>query len=242
MLRPIEPCWASFSSSPRASVVLVHRELGAALSFEGAPQGGAAFLDAGGRGLILLASDATGMGLEPENIPLLIGRPEFVSNDLFFHTPAGTANTSRVVGGEASLILATGGVAPAPASSRSIILFRGTTRYEAIETVENFAFDMERKLSRQRLGGFSVERQGLYLTTQRQTAEAFAELAGGRGRQGGAFVLQIEINEARLRAIMRKYGIRFEELIPRPLSPGQTETLIPPNAVREFERAIRAIK
>ncbi len=119
------------------------------------------------------------------------------------------------------------------AESGTLTFYRGTTYYDALETVQNGAFDAARLAQRQASASYSP---GLYLTSQEATANYYADLAGGglRGRGGGPAVLRITVPQDQFGALMQKYGIQLEIPVGRPPFPGQTETLIPPSAIDEF--------
>jgi RHS repeat-associated protein len=125
------------------------------------------------------------------------------------------------------------------AKSETLTFFRGTTYYDALETVENTAFNLERILQRQAAAGHASDRLGLFLTSQEQTAGFYADLAGIQGRAGGPGMLRIEVPRAQFESLMGRYGIQYEVPVPRPPFPGQTETLIPPAAAAEFNSMMR---
>lgn len=115
--------------------------------------------------------------------------------------------------------------------SRSLTFYRGTTYYDALETVQNGTFDAARLAQGQASRSYAP---GLYLTSQEATAGYYADLAGLQGRAGGPAVLQVTVPQTQFGALMQEYGIQFETPIVRPPFPGQTETLIPPSAIQEF--------
>jgi hypothetical protein len=117
------------------------------------------------------------------------------------------------------------------ADSGTLTFYRGTTYYDALETVQNGTFDAARLAQQQASASYSP---GLYLTSQESTAGYYADLAGLQGRGGGPGMLQVTVPQSDFSALMQKYGIQYETDVVRPPWPGQTETLIPPSALDEF--------
>ena len=126
-------------------------------------------------------------------------------------------------------------LADAGADSATYTFYRGTTYYDAAETVQNGAFDASRLAQTQASASYSP---GLYLTSQEETANYYSELAGYQGRGGGPGTLQVTVPQSDFDALMQKYNIQYETPVVRPPVPGQTETLIPPAAIDEFNNMI----
>jgi hypothetical protein len=122
---------------------------------------------------------------------------------------------------------------------RDILTFyRGTTYYDALETVQRGAFDAARLAEIQTTASYDP---GLYLTTQLETARYYADLAGLQGRGGGPAILRISIRADDFLRLIVEHGIMFESPVSRPPFAGQTETLIPPLAIPEFNAMMRVV-
>jgi RHS repeat-associated protein len=113
--------------------------------------------------------------------------------------------------------------------------FRGTTFYDAAETVETQHINIERIIGNQSNFGFNPDRFGVYFTSQLSTAMYYANLVGGQGRGAGPGIVIAEVSTRRFSQFAIKYGIAVETPVPNPPQPGQTETLIPFHAMPEFE-------
>lgn len=118
---------------------------------------------------------------------------------------------------------------------KKLTFYRGTTYYDMLETVENQRINLERIIESQRRNGYSLERQGVYFSSQYSTASYYADLVGGRGRGGGPGVFAAIVPEKRFFKFVGTYGIAVEVPVPQPPTPGQTETIIPYNAIPGFE-------
>ena len=70
-------------------------------------------------------------------------------------------------------------------------------------------------------------RMGVYLTTQRATANYYADLAGGSGRGLGPAVLRVDVSIEKFNLFAAAHGTPVEADVPNPPFPGQTETVIP---------------
>ena len=115
------------------------------------------------------------------------------------------------------------------------IFYRGTSFYDAEEAILTQQIDISRIISNQNSFGFAPDRFGVYFTSQLPTAVYYADLAGGSGRGGGPGIIKAIVPARRFAAFAIRYGIVIEAPIPQPPLPGQTETLIPFEAMREFE-------
>jgi hypothetical protein len=124
------------------------------------------------------------------------------------------------------------GLSLAPVGEAEVLMvFRGTTRGAALETVQGQAFDVVRIEQLQTLTGQA--RQGVYVSSQKSTADFFADIAGGNGRGLGPAVVRIEVPAKEFQALAKKYGITVESPVSR--LPGMTETLLPFESIEEFE-------
>jgi RHS repeat-associated protein len=109
--------------------------------------------------------------------------------------------------------------------------YRGTSALAADEIVANQSFDTARIQAQQ--AQLTTGLQGVFITQQPDTAQYFANLAYGRGQNGGPDVVQINVPTAQFNAFAAQSGIPIET----PISglPGMTETLIPFSSVDQFE-------
>ena len=115
-----------------------------------------------------------------------------------------------------------------------LIFFHGTTSYEGEEVVQSQAFNKGKIVSGQQSIGREEDRMGLYLTSQSKTADYYADLKGGAGEKGGPSRLRVLVPEKDFKNLMARHGIKYEAPVPQAPTPGQTETLIPPAAIDEF--------
>jgi RHS repeat-associated protein len=114
-----------------------------------------------------------------------------------------------------------------------IRFYRGSTHYDVVETVQNQAVNIERLMARQSNAILDLG-PGLYLTGSRQTAQIFAELQGGFGRQGGPAVLGAEINRFRWWWLRWHYGARGN--VPISHMPGHYQDHVPYEGINYFNR------
>ncbi len=119
-----------------------------------------------------------------------------------------------------------------------VTFFRGSTRLDVAEAVQDNAINLKRIAENQRLAGHPLSRQGVFLTSQESTARYYADLAGGSGRGLGPATMRIEIPRSQWEAFAAKHRIEIEAPVPRSPLPGQTETLIPQAAADEFNSII----
>ncbi len=124
---------------------------------------------------------------------------------------------------------------------RSLTFYRGTTYYAALEIVyaKSISLSLQRTIDIQRHYGNSPERQGMYFSSQYSTAAYYANLVGGDGSGGGEGIFSAIVPEKRFGIFAAKYGIAVEVPVPQAPTPGQTETLIPYNAIPEFDTFAR---
>jgi type II secretory pathway pseudopilin PulG len=117
-------------------------------------------------------------------------------------------------------------------------IYRGTTFYDVLETVASQHIDVARILLNQTKFGLTGDRAGVYFTNQILTAEYYANLVGissGQPRAGGPAILGAIYPRKRFQLFTLKYRIAVNAPIPQAPQPGQTETLIPYNAIPDFE-------
>lgn len=119
-----------------------------------------------------------------------------------------------------------------------VTFFRGSTRLDVAEAVQDNAINLKRIAENQRLAGHPPSRQGIFITSQESTARYYADLAGGGGRGLGPATMRIELPRAQWEAFVAKHKIEVDVPIPRSPLPGQTETLIPRAAADEFNSII----
>ena len=111
--------------------------------------------------------------------------------------------------------------------------YRGTTFYEAIETVQNQAVNFERVAQRQ-AGAVLDLGPGLYLTRSRQTALEFAKAHGVFGRGGGPGLIRLELSRLRWWLLKRKF--KALDNIPISDMSGHFQTFIPPAAIQYLSK------
>lgn len=114
------------------------------------------------------------------------------------------------------------------------IFYRGTTLGSAMEVTQDQALDVDRILANQSQYS-GIAQSGVYITSQRNTADYYADLAGGGGRGLGPGVIRIELPPDEFDAFVARTGIQVEAPVPNPPVPGQTETVIPFDNVEEFD-------
>jgi RHS repeat-associated protein len=114
-------------------------------------------------------------------------------------------------------------------------LYRGTTIYDVLETVAAQHVDIERIIANQNHYHIVNERAGVYFTSQISTAIYWADYTSGLYGGGGPGVLGAIVPRQRFKLFALKYRIAVDAPMPQPPTPGQTETLIPLNALPEFE-------
>jgi hypothetical protein len=114
------------------------------------------------------------------------------------------------------------------------IFYRGTTYGSASEVVENQALDVDRIMANQRLFP-PASGPGVYITSQKSTADYYANLAGGGGRGLGPGTIRIELPPDEFNAFVARTGIPVEAPVPQPPTEGQTETIIPFDNAEEFD-------
>jgi len=85
----------------------------------------------------------------------------------------------------------------------------------------------------------NIKGEGVYITSQLNTAEYYANLAGGGGRGLGPAIVGIEIPADEWGAFVDDYGIEVETPIDRGPFAGATETLIPFDAVPNLDGMAR---
>ncbi|WP_242049331.1 RHS repeat-associated core domain-containing protein [Aulosira sp. FACHB-615] len=124
---------------------------------------------------------------------------------------------------------------------RNLTFYRGTTYYAALEIVssQSISSSLQRTINIQRYYGNSPERQGVYFSSQYSTAAYYANLVAGDGSGGGEGIFSAIVPEKRFGIFAAKYGISVEVPVPQAPTPGQTETLIPYNAIPEFDTFAR---
>jgi RHS repeat-associated protein len=118
---------------------------------------------------------------------------------------------------------------------RKRTFYRGTSYYDVLETVATQRIDVERIMASQIRLGYPPDRQGVYFTSQLSTAQYYASYVGREGKKGGPGVIIALVSERKFDLFVLKYGIAVEVPVPTPPRPGQTETIIPYNAMPEFE-------
>ncbi len=127
---------------------------------------------------------------------------------------------------------------PSPCIKRPdprLTFYRGTTFFDAEETVQTQHIDVGRIMAHQSDYGFDPDRLGVYFTSQLTTAIYYADLVGGEGRGNGIGLIIATTRANRFSAFAARWGIAIEAPVPNPPTPGQTETLIPFAAMPEFE-------
>jgi RHS repeat-associated protein len=116
-------------------------------------------------------------------------------------------------------------------SSYFTTLFHGTSRYIAMEMVQNQAVDIDRLASHQIGRSYS---SGLYTTTQDSTANFYADAMFASGRGGGPATVRMDVPRDTFGSFARNNNIALESAVPRPPTPGQTETFIPMSNLADF--------
>jgi RHS repeat-associated protein len=126
--------------------------------------------------------------------------------------------------------LDTGGLfGNAAESEGTTTLYHGTSRYAAMEMVDNQGVNIERLAAHQADKSFA---SGLYTTSQEATANYYADLSFGYGRAGGPAIVKIEVPTSQLNDFLSTNNLSFETPVPR--MPGQTETFIPMQNLPDF--------
>lgn len=118
----------------------------------------------------------------------------------------------------------------APAADQ-LTFFHGTSRYTAMEMVENQAVNIERLTAHQADKAFS---KGFYTTSQEATANYYADLLFATGRGGGPSIVRLEVPAATFNEFAAARNIAIESAVPRPPFPGQTETFIPKQHLGDY--------
>jgi hypothetical protein len=119
----------------------------------------------------------------------------------------------------------------------SVTFYRGTTWGDANEVIDNQKFDLDRVAANQRLNP-PASGPGIYLTTQQETAQYYADLAGGGGRGLGPAVIRISVPGGWWSSFAARNNIKFEGRVPNPpTGDGETETIIRIQHADEFSRA-----
>jgi hypothetical protein len=114
------------------------------------------------------------------------------------------------------------------------VFYRGTTYGSASEVVQDQALDVERIMANQRLFP-PASGPGVYITSQKSTADYYANLAGGGGRGMGPGTIRIELPPDEFNAFAARTGLAVEQPVPQPPTEGQTETVIPFDNAEEFD-------
>jgi RHS repeat-associated protein len=102
--------------------------------------------------------------------------------------------------------------------------FRGTTHYEALETVENQALNLSRIASRQSTAELDLG-PGIYTTSSEASAAHFAALHGTQGRGGGPSILVVRMTNFRWWWLRARHGAVEE--VPISDMPGHTQNFVP---------------
>lgn len=123
----------------------------------------------------------------------------------------------------------------APIAAEKLTLYHGTSRYVAIEMVENQAVNIERLAAHQADKAFA---KGLYTSTQEATANYYADLLFKDGRAGGDAIVKMEVPAKTFNDFAAARNIGIETPVPRPPVPGQTETFIPMRYLEEFNKLV----
>jgi hypothetical protein len=109
--------------------------------------------------------------------------------------------------------------------------YRGTTHYDAAETVQNQAINTHRLSERQADNPFLDYGTGLYMTKVKATANYFAQYQGKYGRQGGAAILRIQIPKRNWEHLLLTGAI---EDAPISGLPGHFQSFVPTMLVTYF--------
>ncbi|MFJ7494290.1 RHS repeat-associated core domain-containing protein [Streptomyces sp. NPDC097727] len=130
---------------------------------------------------------------------------------------------------------------PAPANQPDddaiITFYHGTNYYDAQQTAEEQHIDLGRVMKNQeRAPGMSGK--ALYLTQQLETANYYANQASEGGVSGGGRgIIKIDMKVKDFKAFVLAHPeILYNQLIPDSPVAGGTETVIPVDAVPDFER------
>ncbi|MBB5296912.1 RHS repeat protein [Deinococcus metallilatus] len=116
---------------------------------------------------------------------------------------------------------------------KNITFYRGTNYYDALDAVENQSLNIERLMANQIRRPPEGNRLGAYFTTQLSTADYYSSMSANYG--GGPAVISTTVRADSFFRFARRNNVVFEAPVPRSPVPGQTETLIPYNSIREFE-------
>jgi RHS repeat-associated protein len=163
----------------------------------------------------------------------------------------GTANylggaTKAVTGGFSTLAIpayqvwGVPGVAPAlppvwstvaTTAAEQSTFYHGTSRYVAMEMVDNQAVNIERLAAHQADKAFA---KGLYLSSEEATANYYSDLLFATGRAGGPSIVKVEVPTQAFNDFAAARNIAIGAPVPRPPVPGQTETFIPMQSVPDF--------
>jgi RHS repeat-associated protein len=119
------------------------------------------------------------------------------------------------------------------ATEAKVTFYRGTTWGDASEVEANQAIDTARVAANQAATP-PASGPGVYLTSQRSTAEYYANLAGGNGRGMGPGLVRIDVSAQWFSEFSARNGIEYEAPVPQPPTPGQTETIIRMENMDEF--------
>ncbi|BBD70417.1 YD repeat protein [Nostoc commune NIES-4072] len=134
----------------------------------------------------------------------------------------------------------TGDVAPRE-DLQERTFYRGTSYYDAIETVATQRIDLQRIIESQIRYRYTPDRQGVYFSSQLLTASYYADYVSRGNKRGGPGIFAAIVPERQFDIFAARYGIAVEVPVPQPPTPGQTETIIPYHAVPEFEKISRFI-
>ena len=97
--------------------------------------------------------------------------------------------------------------------------------------VENQAVNTQRLAVHQAGKAFG---KGLYLSSQESTAYYYADLQFATGRAGGPAIVRVQLPAKTFNEFAAARSIRIESPVPRPPTPGQTETFIPMQNLTEY--------
>jgi len=112
-------------------------------------------------------------------------------------------------------------------------LYRGTSLYAALGIIASQELDVDRIAAHQLEGG-GVAR-GVFIASQRGTAQYYADLWYNPDLSGGPGVVTISVPKADFISFVVRHGILVEQAVPTPPTPGQTETLLPFETIPEFD-------
>jgi RHS repeat-associated protein len=117
--------------------------------------------------------------------------------------------------------------------ARPVTFYRGTTGYDALETVGNQAINVERLAARQ--AGATLDLgEGLYMSRSPATARAFAEAQGAFGRQGGPAVVEMNISRFRFGQVQQSFGAVDRVTISN--MAGHTQSFVPLRGLDFFNK------